>query len=88
MRLQLEQIRQHERLTKQLQKRLLVGALVQIAHSLVEKVEAALARLEHVVVSADVQLDCSAEMTVIAIVHHLPTDTQVNTASLSRFHAP
>ena len=51
MRLQFKQLWQHEWLTKQLQERLLVAALIEITYSLVEKIKAALARLEHTVVS-------------------------------------
>jgi len=73
MRLQLEQLRQHKRLTEQLEKRLLVRPLVKITYSLVEKIKAALARPEHTVVGRDVQVDGSTEMTVVAVVHHLST---------------
>lgn len=50
MRLQLKQLGQLERLTEQLNERLLVSSLVQITYSLVEKIKASVARLKHTVV--------------------------------------
>ena len=74
MRLQFKQLWQHERLTKQLQERLFVRPLIEITYSLVEKIKAALARLEHRVISRDVEVDRSTEMTVVAVIHHLLAD--------------
>lgn len=74
MRLQFKQLWQHERLTKQLKERLLVGPLIEITYSLVEKIKAALAGLEHTVISRDVEVHRSAKMTVVAVIHHLLAD--------------
>lgn len=78
MRLQLEQLGLNKWLTEQLEERLLVGPLIEVAYSLVEKIEATLARPEHTVVGRDVQMDCSTEMTVVAIVHHLSINSKVH----------
>ena len=62
----------------QLEKGLLVRPLVEIAYSLIEKIKATLARLEHIVISGNVNMDRSAEMTVVAVVHHLSTDRKAS----------
>ena len=77
MRLQLEQLRQRERLTKQFEERLLVGPLIQITYPLVEKIQAALTRPQHAVVGRDVEVDRSTEMTMVAVVHHLSTNRKL-----------
>ena len=76
MRLQLEQLRQCERLTQQFEECLLVGPLIKVAYPLVEKVKAALARPQHTVIGRNVQMDRSTEMTVVAIVHRLSTSSR------------
>jgi len=78
MRLQLEELGQHERLTEQLEERLLVGALIQITYSLIEKIKTTLARLQHTVVGRDVEVNRPAEMTVVAVVHCLQTSKQLS----------
>jgi len=78
MRLQLEELGQHERLTEQLEERLLVGALIQITYSLIEKIKTTLARLQHTVVGRDVEVNRPAEMTVVAVVHRLQTSKQLS----------
>ena len=59
MRLKLKQLWQRKRLTKQFKERLLVGSLIEISYSLVEKVKATLARLEHAVIGRNVAADRS-----------------------------
>ena len=86
MRLQFKQLWQHERQTVQFEKGLLIRSLVEIAYSLIEKIKATLARLEHIVISGNVNVDCSAKMTVIAIVHHLSLHRKASRLHIKLLH--
>jgi len=76
MRLKLEELGHEERLTEQLDERLFVGALIEVAYSLIQEIQATLTRPQHAVVGRDVQMDGATQMTVVAVVHHLHVNQQ------------